>query len=181
MALNSTIHRVELAIADVDRGYYHEHTLTMARHPSETEERMMVRLLAFAMHAGPGLAFGSGLSDVDEPDLLLVDDTGAVALWIEVGLLDERRIRRACSRAAQVVLFSYGRQAARWWQQNEADLARFERLSVIELPAASTHELATLAGRTMRLQASATEGIWWISNATQAVTVEPLVRKRAAG
>ena len=178
MALKSTIHRVELSIADTDRGYYHDHSLTLARHPSETEERMMVRLLAFAMHAHPALAFGSGLSDVEEPDLWLRDDTGAVELWIEVGLPDERRLRRACARAAHVVAISYGRNAALWWRQHQDALARLDRLALVELPAGATVELAALARRTMRLQANAGEGLWWIGSEDGEVSIEPAPRKR---
>lgn len=178
MALKSTIHRVELSIADIDRGYYHDHSLTLARHPSETEERMMVRLLAFAMHADPALAFGAGLSDVEEPDLWLRDDTGAIDLWVEVGLPDERRLRRACGRAARVVAISYGRNAALWWRQLPS-LERLDRLSVLELPVAATQELAALAQRTMRLQANANEGLWWIGNEAGAASIEPIVRKQA--
>lgn len=179
MALKSTIHRVELAIADIDRGYYHDHSLTLARHPSETEERLMVRLLAFAMHAHPALSFGGGLSTVEEPDLWLRDDTGAIDCWIEVGLPDERRLRRACGRAGRVVAISYGRNAALWWRQNQAALARLDRLDVLELPVAATIELAALARRTMRLQANASEGLWWIGGEDGSASVEPLVRKRA--
>jgi uncharacterized protein YaeQ len=179
MALKSTIYRVELSIADIDRGYYDDHALTIARHPSETEERMMVRLLAFAMHAHHALAFGGGLSDVEEPDLWLRDDTGAIDCWIEVGLPDERRLRRACGRAERVVAITYGRNASLWWRQNQDALARLERLSVIELPVATTLELAALARRTMRLQANASEGLWWIGGEDGAASIEPLPRKQA--
>lgn len=179
MALKSTIHRVELSIADIDRGYYHDHSLRIARHPSETEERMMVRLLAFAMHADPALAFGAGLSDVEEPDLWLRDDTGAIDLWIEVGLPDERRLRRACGRAARVVAISYGRNAALWWRQLPP-LDRLDRLTVVELPVAATQELAGLVQRTMRLQANASEGLWWIGNETGSTAIEPILRKPAS-
>src|SRR5690606_15259283 len=179
MALKSTIHRVELAIADIERGYYQDHTLTLARHPSETEERLMVRLLAFAMHAHPALGFGAGLSDVEEPDLWLRDDTGAIELWIEVGLPDERRLRRACGRARQVVAISYGRNAALWWRQQQHALARLDRLTVVELPVQPTLALAALARRTMRVQANASEGLWWIGSEDGSVSVEPSLLKQA--
>lgn len=179
MALKSTIHRIELDIADTDRGYYGAHALTVARHPSETEERMMVRVLAFAMHAAPGLGFGAGLSSVDEPDLCERDQTEAIRRWIEVGLPDERRLRRACGRAAEVVALSYGRTAAQWWRQNEALLARLERLTVLELPIAGTRELAALVRRTMRLAASSSGGVWWLNNEDITVSIEPLVRQQA--
>jgi uncharacterized protein YaeQ len=102
MALKSTIFKVELSVADIDRGYYRDHSLTLARHPSETDERMMVRLLAFALHADPALEFGRGLSAEDEPDLVRRDLTGASEQWIEVGLPDEPEVRKACGRSRAV-------------------------------------------------------------------------------
>ena len=125
MALKATIFKADLQIADMDRSYYADHSLTVARHPSETDERMMVRLLAFALHAGEALAFGKGLSTEDEPDLWLRDLTGVIDLWIDVGLPDEKRIRRACGRAEQVYVYSYGGHGADlWWKQTGADLER---------------------------------------------------------
>ena len=108
MAIKATIFKTELQVSDMDRGYYRDHTLTLARHPSETDERMMVRLLAFALHADEALLFGRGLSTDDEPDLWQKDLTGAVELWIDVGLPTEKDIRKACGRARQVVVYCYG-------------------------------------------------------------------------
>ena len=116
MALKATIFKAGLQIADMGRNYYHDHALTLARHPSETSERMMVRLLAFALNASETLTFGKGLSTDDEPDLWQKDLTGAIDLWIDVGLPDEKSIRKACGRAAQVRIYSYGgRNAELWW------------------------------------------------------------------
>jgi uncharacterized protein YaeQ len=164
MALKSTVYRVELNIADVDRHYYADHTLTIARHPSETDERMMVRLLVFALHADPALGFGKGLSDADEPDLWQRDLTGAIERWIEVGQPDERRIAKACGRAGEVVVCSYGPTARIWWQQNAAKLARFSNLRVLALAPEAGRALARLARRTMRVQATITDGEIHISS-----------------
>lgn len=115
MALKSTVFRAELQVSDLDRHYYAAHALTLARHPSETDERMMVRLLAFALFAGERLEFGRGLSTEDEPALWRKDLTGAVELWIEVGLPDERALRRACGRAERVAVLCYGGRGADLW------------------------------------------------------------------
>ena len=153
MALKATICKAELHIADMERGYYHDHALTVARHPSETDERMMVRLLAFALNADETLAFGAGLSTDDEPDLWRKDLTGSIATWIDVGLPDEKRIRKACGRAEAVLVYSYGGRAAQlWWQQVSDKLARSNKLTVIDLPQAGTRALAGLAARNMQLQ-----------------------------
>jgi len=118
MALKSTIFKADLQIADMDRNYYQGHSLTLARHPSETDERMMVRLLAFALFADERLEFGRGLSADDEPALWRKDLTGAIELWIEVGLPDERELRKACGRAERVVVLCYGgRGAELWWDR----------------------------------------------------------------
>jgi uncharacterized protein YaeQ len=150
MALRATVYKVELQLADIDRGHYHRYPLTLARHPSETEERLMVRLIAFALFADGALAFGAGLSDADEPDLWQRDLTGAIELWIEVGLPDEKRIRRACGRAAHVVVLAYGGgKAAIWWRQNAPALARCGNLSVFDIDADASESLARLAHRSL--------------------------------
>jgi uncharacterized protein YaeQ len=159
MALKSTICKVELAIADVDRGYYRDHSLTLARHPSETDERMMVRLLAFALHADEALEFGRGLSAEDEPDLWQRDLTGAIERWIEVGLPDEREVRKACGRARSVDILAYGGRAVDlWWDGVRARLERQDGLSVTEVPLEASRALGQLAGRSMRLQVTIQEG-----------------------
>ena len=163
MALKSTIFKVELQIADLDRNYFQNHALTVARHPSETDERMMARVLAFALYADPALSFGKGLSSEDEPDLWRKDLTGAIELWIEVGLPDERRVRRACGRARQVVVLTYGgRVADMWWQQNRAALQRQDNLAIINLPAEASKALAALAARGMQLQCTLQDGELWL-------------------
>jgi len=163
MALKSTIFKAELQIADLDRNYYQNHALTVARHPSETDERMMARILAFALYADPALIFGKGLSSEDEPDLWRKDLTGAIELWIEVGLPDEKRIRRACGRARQVVVLTYGgRVADMWWQQNKAALQRQDNLAIINLAAEESRALAALAARGMQLQCTLQEGELWL-------------------
>lgn len=158
MALKSTICKVELAVADVNRGYYRDHSLTVARHPSETDERMMVRILAFALHADEALEFGRGLSAEDEPDLWRRDLTGAIERWIEVGLPDERKVRKACGRARSVDILAYGgRAVALWWQAVREKLDRQDSLTVTELPIDASRALAQLAGRSMRLQVTIQE------------------------
>jgi uncharacterized protein YaeQ len=178
MALKATIFKADLKIADMDRRYYGDHTLTVARHPSETDERMMVRLLAFALHAHESLSFGRGLSTDDEPDLWQKDLTGSIDLWIEVGLPDEKRIRKACGRARQVVVYSYGgRGAELWWDQVNGKLGPVKNLAVIGLPAASTRSLANLALRNMQLQFTIQESQIWISDTNQVVELVPVLLK----
>src|SRR6185295_1188816 len=146
MALKATIFKAELQVSDLDRQHFATHSLTLARHPSETDERMMVRLLAFALNADEHLEFGRGLSAEDEPDLVKRDLTGAIELWIEVGLPDERELRKAAGRSRAVKVYTYGgRSAAMWWSQNREALARLDNLTVVDIPVA----IGNLAARNM--------------------------------
>lgn len=173
MALKATIFKAELQIADMDRNYYHEHALTIARHPSETDERMMVRLLAYALHADEALSFGKGLSADDEPDLWRKDLTGAIELWIDVGQPDEKRIRRACGRARAVFVYSYGGHgAAIWWDQVGAKLARIRNLTVVSVASADSQALAKLARRNMQINCTVQEQQVWLGDAQDRVQVE---------
>jgi uncharacterized protein YaeQ len=176
MALKATIFKAGLQIADMERNYYHDHALTIARHPSETDERMMVRLLAYALHAGPALSFGKGVSDDDEPDLWRKDLTGAIELWIDVGQPDDKRIRKACGRAAQVYVYSYGRHGI-WWEQIGSKLERTRNLTVVQLPAAATQALAKLAKRNMQLNCTIQDGQIWMSDGNDSVQVEAVTMK----
>jgi uncharacterized protein YaeQ len=177
MALKATVFKARLGIADMERSYYADHQVTVARHPSETDERMLVRLIAFALHADAALAFGKGLSSDEEPDLWRRDLSGSVELWIEVGLPDERRLRKACSRATQVAVYTYGgRNAELWWTQNGAALERLRNLSVVELRYPSSAALGALADRSMALEFSIQEDHLWITDGAATVTVEQLRR-----
>lgn len=180
MALKATIFKADLQIADMDRNYYGRHVLTIARHPSETDERMMVRLLAFALNAHEALSFGKGLSTDDEPDLWQRDLTGAVDLWIDVGQPDERRILKACGRAAHVVIYSYSSTSGIWWKQVGTKLERARNLSVLNLPLAVGPALAALAQRTMQLQCTIQDGQVWMSSGEQTVQIDPVALKQFA-
>jgi len=181
MAVNATTYKAELAISNMDRHYYATHALTLARHPSETAERLMVRLLAFALFADERLQFGKGLSSDDEPDLWNKDRTGDILEWIELGQPDEQRIRKACGRARQVIVINYGGRAADvWWDKNKALLERQKNLTVIDIPAAAVDALAALAERTMRLQCMIQDHQVQIFGVDVTVTIDPSVRMAPA-
>ncbi len=178
MALTATIFKINLQVSDTDRNYYAEHLLTMARHPSETDERMMVRFLAFALHANEHLNFTKGLCIDDEPDLWQKSLTNEIELWIDVGLPDERRVRKACNRAAQVFLYLYGgRGADLWWQRNADKLQRFANLCVIEFPEVASKILTNFVQRNMQLQCTVQEGEIWLSGGDLTHNISPLIRK----
>ena len=173
MAIKATICRAALQIADMDRNYYHDHVLTIARHPSETDERMMVRVLAFALHASDTLSFGKGLSVEDEPDLWQKDLTGAIQTWIDVGQPDDKRIRKACGRADQVCVYCYGGHASKlWWGQISDKLERTRNLTVKSLPQLASKALASLADRNMQLNCTIQDGQIWLANEKETVQME---------
>jgi len=175
MALKSTIFKAELQVSDLDRNHFATHALTIARHPSETDERMMVRLLAFALNADERLEFGRGLSSEDEPDLVKTDLTGAVELWIDVGLPDERAVRKAAGRAREVKVYAYGgRSVALWWAQNEAALARSSNVSVFEIPETLADSMTALAERNMRLDCTIQDGQVWLAAGGETLHFEPV-------
>ncbi len=176
MALKSTIFKVELQLADLDRNHYQTYPLTLARHPSETDERMMVRVVAFALHADSALEFGKGLSTDDEPDLWRKDLTGAVERWIEVGLPDEKRLRKACGRADAVSVVTYGgRTADLWWEQNRAALRKLDKLTIINLPGEQAQALASHVTRGMSINCTIQEGELFlvIGDATLHIVPDP--------
>ncbi len=179
MALRSTVYKAQLSVGDLDRQRFAHHALTVARHPSETDERMMVRLLAFALYSSDTLAFGRGLSDADEPALIERDLTGAIRLWIEVGLPDERAVLKACGKAERVVVLAYGRNVDRWWDGVAAGLARARNLTVLTLDAEKSRALETLAARAMTLQVTIQDGLVWFGSAQ--TTVELAFRTLCGG
>lgn len=178
MAIGSTVFKAALQVSDMDRNYFGTHSLILARHPSETDERMMVRILAFALNASEALAFGRGLSAEDEPDLWQKDLTGSIDLWIDVGLPDERLIRKACSRSKRVIVYSYGGRAADvWWNQAGAKLSRLENLSVVNIPFEASRSLAQTAKRGMQLQCLVQDGSIWFSSGEETVSLTPELLK----
>lgn len=159
MALKATIFKADLDVSDMDRQYYAAHSLTVARHPSETDDRMMVRLVAFALHAHERLELGQRMSDTDEPDLVLKDLTGAIELWIDVGQPDEARLRKACGRAKRVHVYAYSGHAVRkWWEESAAAFTRFRNLSVSSIDASAVEALGKLAAPRMSVQCMIQDG-----------------------
>jgi len=180
MALKATIYKADLQIADMDRHYYADHALTIARHPSETDERMMVRLLAYALYAQEGMALTRGLFEVDEPDLWVKDLTGAIKLWIDLGQPDEDRMRKACNRADQVIVICYSHSCPVWWKQVADKLSRLHNLTVLQLPSETAQALAGLAERTMALQCMVQDGDIWLNTDAQSIAVKLTPLKEAA-
>ena len=177
MALKATVIKAELQLSDLDRHHYATYPLTLAQHPSETEQRLMVRLVAFALFAGERLEFGRGLSNEEEPDLWRRDYTGDIELWIDLGQPDESRIRKACGRARQVVVVNYaGRAADLWWEKISGGLARLGNLTVIDLDAAAVDALAAHFKKGMRFDAILQDGELQMLGEGAAVVVHPRVR-----
>jgi len=179
MAINSTIYKIDLQVSDLDRNYYQQHSLTIAKHPSETDERVMVRLIGFAMYANEMLTFGKGLSDDEEPDLWQKDLTGAIELWMDVGLPTEKDIRKAAGRAKQVIVVLYGgRVADMWWTANSKTLLKTNNLTVINLP--DTKELADIAERGLSVSCTIQDGHIMVGHDGGTLDITPVVLKESS-
>ena len=179
MALKATIFKAQLQVADMDRQHYADHTVTLARHPSETDERMMVRLLAYALHvpvdgANGTLEVAKGLWDPDEPELWHKDLTGQIVQWIDVGQPDERRLMKASGRAERVTVLGYSASVPIWWSGIATKITRARNIAVWQIAASESQALAELAERSMQLQVTVQDGTVWISNGTRSVEITPM-------
>jgi len=172
MALKSTIRKATINLSDMDRNYYDTFQLTIAQHPSETEHRLMVRLLAFIFNADQNLQFGKGVSDEDEAALWQISYSEEIELWIELGKPEEKRIKKACNRAQEVKLYCYGTSSDIWWQQNQNKMAQFKKLSVYQLESEVTEKLAGLVSKNMDLQCSIQDGQLWLTCHDETYLVE---------
>ena len=162
MAISSTINKVSINIADMDRHYYQSHELTVAQHPSETDLRFMIRLIAFMLNASERLCFTKGLSSDDEPDLWQKALTDEIELWIDLGQPDEKRIRKACGRASQVSIYTYNERKAKiWWQKQREKLNRFDNLKVFHINAI---DVESMVKRSMQLQCNIQDGEMYLSD-----------------
>ncbi|MDC9728987.1 MAG: YaeQ family protein [Methyloprofundus sp.] len=162
MAISATINKISLNIANMDTQYYQSHELTVAQHPSENDYRFMIRVIAFMLNASDQLSFTKGLSSDDEPELWQKTLTDDIELWIDLGQVDEKRIRKACGRAKQVIIYTYHEGKAKVWREQLANkLQRFKNLSVLHINAEGIEQLVK---RTMQLQCNIQEGEIYLSD-----------------
>ncbi|MCK0096397.1 YaeQ family protein [Yoonia sp. F2084L] len=181
MAQKATIYKVELSVSDMDRHYYETHKLTVAKHPSETDERMMVRILAFALNAHEQLEMTKGLSTDEEPDIWHKSLSGELELWVALGQPSEKIIRQSCGKSNKVIIYSYGgRTAEMWWEKIKNGTTRFDGLTVVNFSEADTSALGQLANRAMKLQVNIQDGDVMVSVNDSIVYVAPVIWKNAA-
>ena len=178
MAIKATIYKAHLQVADMDRNVYGDHFLTLPLQPSETEERLMARLLAFALnvpadeHHG-ALLLARGMADADEPDLWQKDLSDQLLHWVEVGQPDERRLAKACGRARRVTLYCYSNSAPIWYAGIANKVSRLRNLEIWQLPSEQSQALAAMAQRSMQLQVSIQDGHVYVSDGKLTVEVLP--------
>ena len=169
MALSATINKVSLNVADMERHYYQQHDLVMAMHPSENDLRFMIRVIAFALNAHEHLVFTKGLATDDEPEAWLKTLSDDIELWIDFGQVDEKRIRKACGRAKQVIVYTYqDRKATTWWERSKQNLARHDNLKVFHIAAEG---IEAMVSRNMELQCNIDEGVVSLSDDDQHIEV----------
>jgi uncharacterized protein YaeQ len=175
MAQKATIYKVELSVSDMDRHYYETHKLTVAKHPSETDERLMVRILAFALNAHEQLELTKGLSTDDEPDIWQKNLSGELELWIALGLPSEKVVRQSCGKSNEVIVYCYGgRTAEMWWEKIKSSTTRFDNLQVINFSENDSSELGKLASRSMKLQVNIQDGTVMVGVDDSIVYVTPV-------
>jgi len=174
MAVNATIYKLKLDISDLDRHYYHSHDLTIACHPSETEQRMMVRILAFALFASESLSFTKGLCADDEPELWDITLSDEIELWIALGQIEEKQLRKAIGRSEKVIVFTYaGQKSSTWWKQNQEKFEKLKNLQIINIDTEELMNAKNLVSRNMELQCTIQDGMIWLSDSTDTITIEP--------
>lgn len=177
MALKATIYKANIELADMDRNYYDSLQLTVAQHPSETPQRLMVRILAYILNAHEDLQFGKGLSDENEAAIWQLNYNGEIDLWIELGQLDEKRLKKACNQAKAVKLYCYGSSVNTWWSQVEQSLNKFPLLTIEQFEPSTCEALVKLVNRNMEFQCSIQDGQLWLSAGEETLLVETIKLK----
>jgi uncharacterized protein YaeQ len=179
MAQQATIYKVQLSVSNMDRHYYEVHNLTIAKHPSETDERLMLRILAFALNAHERLEFTRGISTGDEPDIWQKNLSGELELWVELGLPSEKIIRQSCAKAKEVIVYCYGGSTAEmWWTKIKNSTARFDNLQVTNFSKKDTNELGKHASRSMKPQVNIQDGDVMVSVNDSVVYITPAKWKK---
>ncbi len=177
MALKATIYKANIELADMDRNYYDSLQLTIAQHPSETSQRLMVRLMAYLLNAHPDLRFGKGVSDEDEAAIWQINYSDEINLWIELGQLDEKRLKKACNQAKAVKLYCYGSSVNTWWSQVAQSLISFDRLTVEQFLPSTCEKLVSLLSRNMDFQCSIQDGQLWLTTDNETLLIETTTLK----
>ena len=172
MALKATIYKATIDLANMDRNYYDSLQLTIAKHPSETEQRLMVRLIAFILNAHPDLQFGKGLSDETEAGIWQKSYSDEILLWIELGQPDAKRLKKACNQANEVKLYCYGSGITTWWSQVELSMNKFERLTIEQFEPETCETLVKLLSRNMDFQCSIQDGQLWLTSGDETFLIE---------
>lgn len=178
MALKAIIHKAQIRLSDLDRNVYGEHSVTIARHPSETDERMLIRLLAFTLHAPadsdqPPLEFAKDIWEPEEPSLWQKDPTGRVLHWIDIGQPDEKRLLRVSARVDRLTVYTFNANTPVWWKGLENRITRLRNLHVWQIPPAQSQALATLSQRTLQLQVTIQDGAIWVDDGSRSIEVAP--------
>ncbi len=176
MAEKATIYKTNITLSDTDRHYYADLNLTIALHPSETLERMMVRILAYCFRATEDIAFTRGLSSVDEPDLWIKSADGRILEWIEVGQPAPERLKKASGQSVAVKVFAYGRGMDIWWNNNAPAIKVLPKVTVYSFAAEELQALTTLVEKTMTLTVTIAENTAYVANESHnmMVTLQPL-------
>jgi uncharacterized protein YaeQ len=147
MALGATIYTFDIELADSDRAVYQTLNLRVAQHPSETPNHLLTRVLAYCLEFAEGIAFSKGLSDPDDPAISVRDLTGALQVWVDIGLPEPERLHRASKAAPRVAVYTH-KDPAQWAEKLVA--AKIHRADKLEVFAIDREWLARFVGRLER-------------------------------
>lgn len=164
MARGATIYKTQLDLSLVDRNVYASASPTVARHPSETHERTLARVLAFALRFEEGLEFGRGVSAADEPDLWSREGDGRPRQWIDVGQPDGKRIVKAARQSERIAIFPFGEGLARYRENQIAPLDPLPHLSVAAFEPDFLEALGAATDRQVRWSLTLSEGILYVTS-----------------
>ena len=176
-ALKATIFKADISITDLDRNYFADHSLTIARHPSESDQRMMLRVLAFILNADEKLEFTKGLSEVEDPDIWLKDYSDQILLWIELGTPSEQRVKKGCNQSRQMRVYAYADNAfEEYLKKEQGKLAMKNNIDFFSFPNEVAEQLANIVERNMQIQITIQDGVVWFN--VGEVTLEIVPSKR---
>lgn len=177
MAEKASVYKAGIQLADMDRQVYGDYSLILALHPSETHERLLVRILAFCYRAAENLTFTRGLSSVDEPDLWRKHDDGRILEWIEVGQPSLERLKKASSQAESVRVFAYGKGMDIWWKNNAAAMTALPKVSLHAFASDELRPLCDAMQKNMQGSVTITEAMAYVTlqDITASLTLQPLL------
>jgi len=178
MAIGASIYKVNLNLSNFNTHYYHDFNLTMAKHPSENEARMMFRLAAFCYCAHEDLEFTKGLSTQDEPELWQKDLTGDILHWIELGQPDEKRIKQAAGKSRKVSIFTTNPNSALEWESKIKKKVSSDKVNIYHLDVTDNGPIDRFVEKSMILSCTLEDNLMHLSNDRERIGIQVITGQK---